>query len=167
MAGPYWMDSDVFIQSKNGPYGLDFAPGFWRWLEWCITDGHVRSPMLVYKELTAYKDDLADWARERETEGLLFVESTKSVQDIYRAIADHVKAKYIPAQHVPFLAGADGWVIAHAQESSGVVVAHEATVDVKSQKVKIPNVCAHFKVPCMKLQDMRKAIGGLKLFNKP
>jgi hypothetical protein len=167
MAGPYWLDANVFIQSNRGPYGLDFAPGFWRWLEGCITDGNVRSPMLVYKELTNYTDDLANWARDREKEGLLFVEASKSVQEAYRIMGDHVKAKYVPAHHVPFLAGADGWVIAHAKDSGGMVVTLETTVDPKSQRVKIPNVCAHFNVPCVTLQDMRKVIGGLKLCNMP
>ena len=167
MPGPYWVDTDVFIQSKNGPYGLDFAPGFWRWLEQCIVDGRVRSPMLVHTELTSYTDELADWARARAAEALLFVNPTQNVQKIYGTVATHVQTNYPPAQHALFLSGADGWVIAHAIETSGVVVTHEATVHPNSQKAKIPNVCAHFNVPCVKLQDMRKAIGGLRLGNVP
>lgn len=163
MAPIYWVDSDVLIQSKNGPYGLDFAPTFWKWLEQCIVDGKIRSPMWVHKELTEYKDDLADWAKARKAEGLFFVDAGHSVQSVYQTIANHVTSVYVAAQVAKFLAGADGWVIAHARESNGIVVTHEATVNKNSKKVKIPNVCDHFNVPCMNLQDMRKAIGGLKL----
>ncbi len=158
-----WLDSDVLIQSKNGPYGFDFAPTFWKWLERAIDDGKIRSPSRVYEELTEYEDELADWAKAMKTNGLFFVDPTQSVQDAYRTIADHVKAKYVTAQAALFLSGADGWVIAHAKESNGVVVTHEATVNKDSKKAKIPNVCDHFRVPCINLQDMRKVIGGLKL----
>jgi hypothetical protein len=163
MAVRYWLDSDVLIQSKNGPYGLDFAPTFWKWLERCISDGKIRSPMRVHKELTDYKDELAEWAKRRRAEGLFFVDAGQSVQKVYQTIANHVTTTYVAAQAAKFLAGADGWVISHAKESNGVVVTHEAAVNKNSKKAKIPNVCDHFKVPCMNLQDMRKAIGGLKL----
>jgi hypothetical protein len=55
----HWLDANVFIEAKNGPYNFDMAPGFWRWLEKASKDGLIRSPISVYPEIEKGTDDLA------------------------------------------------------------------------------------------------------------
>ena len=55
----YWLDANVFIQAKNGPYAFDIAPSFWNWLVSMADQGIFKSPTQVYGELANGTDDLA------------------------------------------------------------------------------------------------------------
>ena len=61
----YWIDTNVFIQAKNGLYALDVAPEFWAFLDSMNEAGRVASSSLVRDELLVGMDELAEWARER------------------------------------------------------------------------------------------------------
>jgi hypothetical protein len=65
----YCLDSDVFIQAKNGPYGMDIVPAFWDWLDLQFNAGIIYSSTMVYEELVAGGDELAQWARRRINSG--------------------------------------------------------------------------------------------------
>jgi hypothetical protein len=107
----HWLDSNVFIQAKNGPYGFEFAPGFWTWLEKVTKDGLVRSPISVCTELTKGKDQLSRWAARVRSRGL-FVNPEHSVQKYFGDVATFVQATYDHPYSAKFL-GADPWVIGH------------------------------------------------------
>ena len=132
----HWLDSDVFIQSKNGPYGFDIAPGFWRLIEGAANEGSVRSPMEVYNELAAGSDQLAEWAKDQTS---LFVDADDDVQLCFQVVADHVEEAYEEAFAAEFLGSADPWLIAHAINNLDVVVTREARLAVNAKRVKIPN----------------------------
>ncbi|MGI8553865.1 MAG: DUF4411 family protein [Dehalococcoidia bacterium] len=149
----YWLDSNIFISSKNGPYGFDIAPGFWTFIEAEAHNGTISSTTLVYQELTYDNDDeLSTWVKQRRN--LLFLEPDEAVQTTFSRIADYVKHRYDEANAAKFLGGADPWVIAHAGTHGGTVVTMEARVPSNSLKVKIPNVCDQFRVPSVGLYDM-------------
>lgn len=154
----YWLDSNVFIQAKNGPYGFDILPDFWIWLEQQAALGILCSSMKVYDELTEGNDELATWIRERRESGL-FVLPDAQVQAKFREIADYVNGHYDNANCGLFLGRADPWVIAHASQDGATVVTHETLVGSNSKKVKIPNVCNHFAVlwvdPYGMLRDLK------------
>ena len=76
--------------------------------------GTIRSPKMVYDELTDGNDLLAQWCKHRRKN--LSVRANKDVRECFRQIANHVHGKYRPAKAYEFLGGADGWVIAHAME---------------------------------------------------
>jgi hypothetical protein len=144
----HWLDSNVFIQAKNGPYGFEVAPSFWTWLESVTKEGLVRSPINVCTELTKGKDQLARWASRMRSRGL-FVSPDHDVQKYFGDVATFVQATYGHPYSAKFLDGADPWVIAHAGEGQGVVVTHEVLVSTKCKDVKIPNVCDHFGIKCI------------------
>lgn len=156
----YWLDSNVLIEAKNGPYQFDLAPGFWKALEEEADAGNICVPKMVYEEIVGDgpKDDLAKWMRLRKKNGLC-VSAGKPVQEAFQKVANHVVAKYeAPFSH-DFLRVADPWVVAHAIESKGAVVTFEAKSLVGTGRVKIPNICSDFAVPCMNLYAMLKALG--------
>ena len=121
----HWIDADALIQSKNGPYGFDIAPGFWNLIDEAIESGHLRSANEVHEELSRGQDDLTDWVAERPE---LFAEADESVQQEFRTIADYVEANYDEAHAQEFLSGADAWLIAHAAQDGGIVVTREKAI---------------------------------------
>ena len=90
----FWLDADVFIESKNGLYGFDLVPGFWQLLDQKANEGVIASSTMVYDEIVTGNDDLASWARERRNMGL-FVEPDEPVQATLREIADFVVVVHV------------------------------------------------------------------------
>jgi hypothetical protein len=147
----HWLDANVFIEAKNGAYGFDICPGFWSFLDSQVALGAIRSPKMVYHELTdsdGHRDELARWIMGRREVGLC-VAPTQEVQEAYRRVVDYVCANNAQPFFVEFLRGADGWLVAHALVGKGVVVTHEARWRPNSKKIRIPQVCAAFDVPCI------------------
>lgn len=150
----HWLDADVYIQAKNGPYPFDMIPGFWVFLAEQLELGNIRSPKMVYDELTDGNDILASWCKNRRNKGIC-VKADKTVQDCFRKITNHVydKHKYKPRHAGVFLQGGDGWVIAHAMATNGVVVTQESE-KTKKTKVKVPTVCKEFGIKCINTYEM-------------
>ena len=155
----YWIDSNVFIQAANGPYGFDIAPGFWVALDNLTASGRIVSSSTVYDELLKKDDEVAKWARERRTATALFVEPDEGVQTAFQEVAQYVQSEYATNQAAKFLSGADPWLIAHAMASDGKVVTQEARVGDDSIKVKIPNVCDFFEVESLNVYEMLRELG--------
>ena len=155
----YWLDSNVFIEGRKGPYGFDIAPRFWSIIDEMVAAGRVSSSTLVYRELLAGEVDLFHWAEDRKESGL-FVVPDIDVQEAVRSIIRYVIERYNDNQaRRRFLARADPWVIAHAYAAGGSVVTLEARVRDDSQKVKIPNVCTHFGVRSVTTYQMLRELG--------
>jgi hypothetical protein len=157
-ASVYWLDANVFIQAKNGPYGFRLVPQFWIFLSEQLEQGTVKSPKMVYDELVDGKDDLAAWFKPRREKGLCH-HADEQVQQCFSTVANHVATKFKPHQVAEFLVGADGWLIAHAMNGDGIVVTQESDRSHKS-KIKIPTICKLFKVRCMNTYEMLGALGA-------
>jgi Domain of unknown function (DUF4411) len=152
----YWLDANVFIQAKNGPYRFTLVPQFWAFLSQQIDSGVIRSPKIVFDELIDGKDDLATWIKPRKQNGLCH-HASQTVQECYSAVANHVALNFKPHQAAEFLFGADGWLIAHAMDGDGVVVTQESDRSHKA-KIKIPTMCKVFHVRCMNTYEMLAAL---------
>src|SRR6266498_4090850 len=99
----YWLDSNVFITAKNGPYGFDIAPGFWTFLDQKVVKHAIGSSSIIYDELVMdSNDDLATWVRQRKDSGL-FIAPDAVVQGTFGTIADHVRYSYQEAFAEEFL----------------------------------------------------------------
>jgi len=154
---PFCLDSNVFIQAKNGPYGFDIAPGFWEFLDQQISKGTIFSSIEVYEELVAGNDVLADWIKVRKHSGG-FIDSDADVQSTYREIADFVSKVYADHQVSLFLEKADPWVIALAKVGNAIVVTQETLIIGPHQKIKIPNICKEFGVEYMDTYQMMRIL---------
>jgi len=155
----YYLDANVFIQAKNGPYGMDIVPSFWELLDDQSDAGVICSSSIVYEELIKGNDELADWAKVRKGTRL-FVEPSAEVQGFFHQIAAYVHDRYPEHQTQRFLAGADAWVIAHAKMENAVVVTHETLVNDYSNKPKIPNICKRFDVQWTNSYQMLRELGA-------
>ena len=155
----YWLDSNIFIEGKKGPYAFDIAPRFWDLIDELIDDSQLSCPQLVYDELLDVQDDLASWSKERRTSGL-FRPPDVDVQEVYREVVEYVRQRYPDNQaRRRFLDRADPWVIAHAISGIGTVVTLELRVARSSQQVKIPNVCHDFGVRWINTYQLLRELG--------
>jgi hypothetical protein len=105
MAGTlcYWLDSNVFIQAKNGPYKTFGV--FWAFLHEQINAGVIRYPKMVYQEIVTNEerdDDLAKWMKTRRRSGL-FAEPAADVQEAMQTVADYVMENYVQQHAAEFL----------------------------------------------------------------
>jgi hypothetical protein len=157
MAG-FVLDSNVYIEMKNGPYGFDTFPVFWTWIDQEAAAGTISSPRAVYEEIAKGDDELAAWFKERST-APLFAQPRAETQAALRRVGDWVVANYEPHQAAEFLAGADPWVIAHAMAGGSVVVTHEKRTGPGAKQPKIPNVCDVFGVGAIKIYDLLRIRG--------
>ena len=158
----YWLDTNVFIQAKNGPYKFKVFGVFWAFLHEQIGAGTIRCPKMVYQEIVNNEephDDLATWIKARRQSGL-FVDANADVQKAMNTVADYVMDKYELQHAGHFLSGADPWLIAHAIHSEGVVVTHESARHPQAKPARIPDVCDGFKVPCIDTYEMLDRLGA-------
>jgi hypothetical protein len=157
-ANLYWLDANVFIQAKNGPYSFKLVPQFWVFIAEQLEQGCIRSSKMVYDELIDGNDDLAIWMKQRREKGLRHP-GDQAVQQRYTLIANYTAANYKSHQSAEFMMGADGWLIAHAMDGNGAVVTQESDRSHKS-KIKIPTICKVFGVPCINTYQMLNALGA-------
>jgi hypothetical protein len=153
------LDSDVLIQAKNRHYAFDVVPGFWDWLDSAHSEGRLFSVQRVREELLAGGDQLADWARERES---LFLAPDDAVVECMREVAAWVTSAdppYTPAAISEFLQAADYYLVSHARAKRVTVVTAEIAADTVN-KVKIPNACTALGVEYMDLFRMLRAEGA-------
>ncbi|MGA8617249.1 MAG: DUF4411 family protein [Candidatus Sulfotelmatobacter sp.] len=161
-APTYWLDTNVFIQAKNGLYKFKVFGVFWAFLHEQIGAGAIRCPKMVYQEIVNNEeplDDLATWIKARRQSGL-FVDANPDVQRAMNTVADYVMEKYERQHAGHFLSGADPWLIAYAIHCKGVVVTHESSKHPQAKAARIPDVCDGFNVPCIDVYEMLDRLGA-------
>lgn len=155
----YLVDSDVLIQAKNRHYGFDVCPGFWDWLDLAHTQGQVFSVARVRDEVCAGSDELAEWAKVRDS---FFIAPDDAVVQSMRDVAAWVTStdpQYARAAVTEFLGGADYYLVAHARAKGFTVVTAEVASDTV-KKVKIPNACQSLGVSYVDVFMMLRAEGA-------
>jgi hypothetical protein len=155
----FWVDTNVFIEAKDGPYSFSIAPGFWRHIERMLANGTIRSSEMVYKEVIGWGDDLSEWFKKNKQNGL-YEPLTQSVQGHFVTIANYVYGRYDAANSGEFLRGADGWIIAHAIDTGGMVVSQESKHYPNAAKARIPDVCKNFSISCINVFEMLSQQGA-------
>lgn len=154
----FWLDTNSLIEPKNGPYGFDIAPGFWKFLGQKVSEGIIASSTTVYNELEdGAEDDLLKWARSQKQLGF-FIEPDNFVQTTFREIADYVNKIYPQHQASEFLNDADPWIISHAKTYGGKVVTFETRAPL-SKKPKIPDICQLNHIDCLNIYQMVRELG--------
>lgn len=151
----YWIDSNVFIEAQSTLFPFKIVAGFWRHLDEKLAEGSVRSSQLVYKELVGYGDELSKWIKNRKQSGLC-VPLSPEVEANFEKVAQYVHDTYDEPNANEFLSGADGWIIAHAMITKGVVVTQESRRHPDAKRARIPDVCHYFDVQCIRVMDMLK-----------
>ncbi len=148
----YLLDANVFIQAKNLHYGLDFCPAFWDWLVDNNRTEKVFSIEKVGDEIDAGDDELAEWARERDT-GFFLKPDAEVVAQFGPVSAWASAQSYEPVAVSTFLQIADYYLVAHALAYGFTLVTHEVPSPSK-KKIKIPNACVGVGIKVMTPYEM-------------
>lgn len=144
----YLLDSNTYIQAKNFYYGMDICPAYWDWLDQQYQQGTVASVDMIGRELREGNDELAEWVKARPDH---FIKNDDvATQSVFTEIVQTVATgDYNPGNRDNFLAKADPWIIAKAKTLGATVVTHEFLLVPNTKKVKVPNICQQFDVPCL------------------
>jgi hypothetical protein len=131
-----------------------FYPGVfksvWQGLESLIKSGELISTREVWKEMERGNSDqyTNEWFKNHKeiftmptAAELQFVAEIFRIQHFQMLIGEQQRLKGTPV--------ADPFVIACAKIHEGTVVTEE---QLKPNAAKIPNVCEHFKIPCINLE---------------
>ncbi len=131
-----------------------FYPGVfksvWQGLEALIQRGELISTREVWKEMERGNSDqyTNEWFKNHKeiftmptAAELQFVAEIFTIQHFHMLIGEQQRLKGTPV--------ADPFVIACAKIQGGTVVTEE---QLKPNAAKIPNVCEHFKIPCINLE---------------
>jgi hypothetical protein len=132
---PFWIDSNIFIESANGPYTFSRVPSYWTFLDQKLAEGVICSSQMVYRELVGFGDELSRWVRNRKQKGLCR-EADQTVQSKMNIVADGIFScgRYGIENINEFLSGADPWIISHALATGGTVVTNESALRPNAKK---------------------------------
>ena len=162
----YLLDSNTYIQAKNFYYGMDICPAYWDWLDWQFQLGLVASIQMIGKELKDGNDELAEWAKARPEH---FVDNDDTeTQTVFSEIVQSIVAgDYNVGNRDNFLAKADPWIIAKAKTLGATVVTHESLLLPNTKKVKVPNICLQFDVPCLNTFQFLRELNARFVLSRP
>lgn len=156
----YLLDADVLITAKRRYYAFSICPGFWSSLLHRHAQGSVFSIDRVKQELMGHNDDLSQWVRQHVPAGFFVSdddEAIKCYHEIIRWAESH--SQYVDEAKRQFANSADGWLVAHAKVSGKIVVTNEQSSPKAIRKIKLPDVCDVFSVPCSDTFGMLHALG--------
>lgn len=145
------LDSDVFIAAKNAYYAFDICPGFWKGLLHRHDQGRVFSISRVRGELLTGRktEDLVQWVSKQVPDGFFLDVDEDEVTSAYTEIMLWAQrhTRYFDRAKAKFATGADGWLVAYAKVHDAVVITNEQPAPESKTEIKLPDVCAQFKVP--------------------
>jgi len=158
----YWLDADVIINAHNTHYPIGIANKFWLWMDRVVAEGVIVSPKRVFDEVIKNRkadDSLLIWMHRHKLDGLS-IKPTPEVDGIVTEIGDWVfsNPQYPNHQRLEFSKGADAWLIAAAEHDKGTVVTNESDKFPNSQRVRIPDVCHHFGVRRLTMDQLIREI---------
>lgn len=144
---------------------MSFCPAYWDWLDKQANTKTVGSVDFIQQELIEGKDELSDWAKNRNNHFLSCedVVTQNNFTTIVNFVMSH--AVYSPYEKNRFLAKADPWLIAKAITINATVVTLESKAPKNSKKVKIPNICEEFSVDCITPYELLATFNPLFVLN--
>ncbi len=150
----YSIDTSVLIDGRNRNYPEDVFPRVWENLEELVGSGRVVVASEVAFELERGSDDCHAWLR-RFPEAVVL--ASREVLDLAAEITSALPEWVSPRANY-----ADPWVIAHAAVRGWAVVTQEhRTGSPVQHKLKIPNVCERYDVPCLSFLDLARYEGWI------
>lgn len=123
----YILDSDVFINSHQCQYGMDFCPAFWDWLIVKNTEGVVFSIENVCDELGKQNDALSMWANGLGEEFFLPLDqsATDSIQTVTGWVNE--QSRFNRNAIAEFFSKADMYLVAYSLAHDFTLVTQEAS----------------------------------------
>ena len=149
----YVFDTSPLSQLFRAFYRSRF-PTLWEQFDEIVAQGRVTSTREVAREIdNSPIPELKDWKRQHPQ---LFPPPTAAEGNFVRRIFEvtHFQANIGKKKLLRGGTNADPFVVARAGVIQGTVVTMETTVP---GGAKIGNICAHFEIPCMSLEEFMAA----------
>lgn len=147
----YIFDSNVLINLFKNFYKSVFV-SLWQIFDTYIINEKITSVREVFNEIEERDDQLSKWAKQNRKiftqpsiEELAFIKEIFKVTHFQNLIRTEERLKGKPV--------ADPFVISKAKIINGCVVSDEK---IKENAAKIPNICEHFNVPYLNLEEFMK-----------
>ena len=158
----YILDTSVILKAQITCYHPAVCPGFWEFMTIRHLAELLFSVDVVHDELRAKAEEYAKeymrvWLAQNSSAEQFFLSTKgKAVRREHRRMRQIIKANssYNPSQVEKFVNGADLKQVAYAKVHGYVVVTEEKPADDAYSKVRIPDVCRQFGVPCRNTFDM-------------
>lgn len=150
----YSFDASAFISPWRVYYPRASFPGVWDCFDQLITNRRVRCAEQIMGEIERGGDELWEWVAERRKE--LIYPTDNAIQEAVRRILHTYPNLVEPTGK----SAGDPWVIALAMVIGASVVTFEVPItDPRSPKVKIPNVCRGYGIPCINVFEVIRREG--------
>jgi len=150
----YVFDTGPFITLFKNYYRSTFIT-LWENFDALVEAGDIVSTREVFREIEGQEDNLLTWAKENKA---IFTMPTPEegafVARIYAV--RHFQANIEQKKLIRGGNVADPFVIAKAAVSQCPVVTVEKF---RPNAAKVPNICRHFGVPCLSLEDFMQREG--------
>jgi predicted nucleic acid-binding protein len=155
-AAPFVLDTSSWIEAYNEHYRPSVFQRLWQDMPGLVADGRLALAEAAYREVTHTDDDLKRWMVALRQH---VVANNQSIEAQHAAIQSHPMgvALILKGAATP-RSDADSRIIATAMYLRGTVVTKEKPSN-SPRKPKIPNVCAHFRVPCVNMMEMLELLG--------
>ncbi len=160
------LDANFFIQAHRINYPLDVATGFWKKVKDLSERGKIISIDKVKNEIIKNEDELTDWIKTNLPESFFVNTNTAEVLSNYAQVARWANSKsthYLPQAIAEFLnaENADAWLVAYALSdiTHNYIVTQEISEPNKKSKIKIPDVCNHFRIKYVNTIDLFRKLG--------
>ena len=146
----YSLDTSALIAAFHERYPIENFPSLWNKIEELIKHGRLKMSQIVFDE--AMRDtDIKQWCNEYQLKpdfqvpiDELVQEKVSEVLSEFPRLVDNRTGK----------SGADPWVIALALTAENYIVLTEENPTDSKNRPKIPDVCAHFDLQCIKVVDL-------------
>jgi hypothetical protein len=143
----YVIDTNALIDLWRRWYARDVFVGVWRNVECLIRSGEVVAPLEVLKELESQRDELYAWAKKQK---FFFDLDTHQIDALNAILKDFPGGTFVDVNKTK--PDADPFVVALAKVEGWKVISSENPAGTSPRK-RIPDVCAHYGIKCLRLLD--------------
>jgi hypothetical protein len=150
----YVLDTSV-LSALHRNYYRERFPSLWKLFDQMIVDGGFTSTREVFREIEDLGGAVLEWATKNQE--LFVVPNAKEggvVATIYAVT--HFQANMEKQKIYKGGKNADPFVVARAAVLGGTVVSMEK---LRPNAAKIPNICQHFGVGCIDLEEFMEVQG--------
>lgn len=143
----YLLDANTLIRANADYYPIDRIPQFWDWLIECGNVGLAKIPNEIADEVTAGRDEVADWLRGTAAKTALRLNERIEVASL-RHVVTNGYAPDLDAAEMQKI-GKDPFLVAYALgKTDRTVVTKELSKPSKQRSNrKVPDVCDACGIP--------------------
>lgn len=137
----YLLDANTLIRANADYYPIERIPQFWDWLIGCGNAGRVKIPNEIADEVTAGRDEVADWLKSEDAKAALRLGERIDVASL-RHVVTNGYAPDLDGTEMQKI-GKDPFLVAYALgKSDRTVVTKELSRPSKQRaNRKVPDVC--------------------------